>query len=40
MWQKYEVKGETEKSLGATDISESDANDVEKEMICRERLKV
>lgn len=36
MRQKYEVKGETENSLGATEMSGSDANNVEKEMICRE----
>lgn len=39
MRQKYEVKDETEKSLGATERSESDASDVEKEMIYREKAK-
>lgn len=37
--QKYEVKDETEKRLGATEMPESDASYVEKEMIYREKAK-
>lgn len=39
MRQKYEVKDETEKSWGATEMSENDASYVEKEMIDREKAK-
>lgn len=37
--QKYEVKDETEKRLGAAEMPESDASYVEKEMIYREKAK-